>query len=161
MPPNRCSRACTVPEITNRRCILLQQVIVDAMNQRAPHAFLDAASSTQVRAELIPQIVVLAHPVVEPQHVIRMLHRVAGKAKADHAIDLLLLVRQFDVGAPRREIGAPLLAEAILRRDDEAGVVTLLAQRANQLARHHQVSALGERRARRDDRNRRHYCAAP
>ena len=83
-----------------------------------------------------------------------MLHRIAGEAQADHLIDLLLFVRELDVGAPRRQIRTPLPAESILRRDDQAGLVALFAQRAHQLARHHQMPAFGERRARRDDRNR-------
>ena len=131
------------------------------MDQRAAHAFLDAAFPRQVRAELIPEIVVLAHPVIQPQHVIRMLHRVAGKAKADDAIDGLFLVRELDVGAPRRQIGAALLAKPVLRRDDQSGFVTGFAQRAHQLARHHEMPAFGKRRARCDDRNGRHYSASP
>jgi len=56
-----------------------------------------------------------------------MLHRVTRETQADHLIDLLLLVCEFDVGAPRGEIRAPLPAEAILGRDDQAGLVALLA----------------------------------
>ena len=90
-----------------------------------------------------------------------MLHRVAGKSQADHLIDLALLVRELNVGAPRRQVGAALLAEPILRRDDQAGVVALLAQRAHQLARHHEMPAFRKRRTRGDDANRGHYWPAP
>jgi hypothetical protein len=88
-----------------------------------------------------------------------MLDGVPGKPQADHPIDLLLLVRELDIGAPRRQVGAPLLSKAVLRRDDQAGLVPVLAQRAHQLTRHHQVAAFGERRARRDHRNGGHLMA--
>ena len=86
-----------------------------------------------------------------------MANRVAGKSQADHLIDLALLVREPHIGEPGREIAARQPAEPVLRRHDQTRVMALLAERPNQLARHHQMAALGKRRARRDDGNRRHY----
>ena len=90
-----------------------------------------------------------------------MLHRVARESQADHLIDLALLVRELNVGAPCGQVGAALLPETILRRDDKAGVVAFLAKRAHQLARHHEVSAFRKRRTRGDDANRGHYWPSP
>ena len=124
--------------------------------QGPPRPLLDALLPRQVRAELLPEIVVLAHAVVEPQHVIGMLDRITGKPQADHPIDRPLLVSKLDVRAPRREIRAALLPEPVLRCDDEAGVVALFLQRADELTSHHQMPAFRKRRARGNDADRRH-----
>jgi hypothetical protein len=135
----------------------LEQVFIDAVDDGAARPLLEPALPRQVRAEHVPQVVVLAHAVVQPQHVIGMLHRVSREAQADHLVDLPLLVGELDVGAPRRQVRRALPAETILRRDHETGGVAFLAQGAHQLARHHQVAALGERRAGGHHRNRGHY----
>jgi hypothetical protein len=49
------------------------------------------------------------------------------------------------------------LPEPVLGRHDEPGFVAGLSERAHQLARHHEMAAFGERRARGHDGDRRHY----
>ena len=71
--------------------------------------------------------------------------------QADHLIDGPAVGGNPHVGEPGGEIGGALPAEAVLRRDDEIGVVARFAARPHQLAGNHEMAALDKRRARSDD----------
>ncbi len=62
-----------------------EEVAVGAVDERPAHRFLDDALSRDLPLQRRPQIVVLAHPVVEPAHVLRMAHGVARIAKRNDA----------------------------------------------------------------------------
>ena len=93
------------------------------MQQAPARAFLDAPLPAQRRAERFPLIVVLAHGVVQPAHVVGMAHGVARIAQRDDLIDRTIVVAHAHVGEPRRKIRGALAAEAILRREHELGLV--------------------------------------
>ncbi len=66
-------------------------------------------------------------------------------------IDGRAVVRHTDVGEPGGDVRRRLAPEAVLGRDHQPGVVPGLAQRLDHRPGDHQVTTLGQRRARRDD----------
>ncbi len=121
-------------ETTDVAC---EQVPIDGVNRPPAHAFLEASSGAQRRREAIPEIVVLAHRVIEPADVMGMTDRVARIPQTDHAIDAISAAHAH-VGQPRRDVGGGLAPEPVLRRRDDVGVVPSLAQGLHERARDRQ-----------------------
>ena len=90
--------------------------------------------------------------MVEPADVRGVPYGVAGEPEADDMVDRLPVVRQPDIGQPRRQIRRPLPTEPVLGCPDHRGVVPRCAQRRRQPIGDDEVPALGEERIRRDDR---------
>ena len=127
-----------------------QQIAVGRVHQAAPDTFLDTSLRTQPRLELFPEVVVLAHRVVQPADVPRMPHGVTRIAQADDLVDAVPR-RLSNVGEPRRQVRRRLPAKPVLRRDHDVRLVPGLAERLRQRARDHHVPALDQRRAGGDD----------
>ncbi len=127
-----------------------QQIPVGGVQRPPPEAFLEPILRAEPGAEAIPQIVILAHRVVEPADVMRMPHGVARVAEADDLIDRVAGALT-DVGQPGRDVSRGLAAEPVLRRDDDVGLVAGVAQRLSERTRDHHVTTLDERRAGCDD----------
>ena len=94
-----------------------QQPAVHRMEHAAAHAFLEPSLASQAAREALPQVVVLAHAVVEPADVMPVPDRVRRKAQRDDLVHGLAVRRLADVRQPRRPVGGELAAEAVLRRD--------------------------------------------
>ncbi len=97
-----------------------------------------------------PEIVVLAHRVVEPADVGRVADGVARIPQADDLIDRAA-ADAADVGPPVREVRGGAAAEAVVGRDDERGVVPDIPRGLHERPRDDEVPAFDRRRARRDD----------
>ena len=99
--------------------------------------------------------------MVEPTDVRRVPYGVGGEPEADDMVDRFPVVRQSDVGQPRREVRRPLPAKPDLGRPDHGGVVPRLAQRRHEPVGDDEVSARGEQWMRRDDRYSCHRVNVP
>ncbi len=94
----------------------------------APHALLQAACGSKRAAEPVPEVVVLAHRVIQPAHVFVVANGVAGIAQADHLVDRLAVGRA-DIGKPGGEVRGCLAAKSILWCDDDVRGVPGIAER--------------------------------
>ena len=110
-------------------------------------AFLHACPRRNRRRKPRPQVVVLAHRVIEPAHVRRMPDRVARIAEAE--IDLVDARRRSATSSPRYVGERP--AEPEVGRDDEMRVVALLAGGRDERAGDDEMSAFNARRTGGDD----------
>ena len=87
------------------RHVSRQQIPVGPLKDPPPHAFLYPSARAERRAESIPEIVVLAHRVVEPADVARMPDGVTGVPKADDLVDAVSSAPAH-IGEPCRDVGA-------------------------------------------------------
>src|SRR5438552_5902679 len=130
-----------------------EQPAVEAVEDPPPNPLLEPALPAQPAREALPQVVVLAHAVVEPAHVVPVAHRVGGEAQRDHLVDGLAVRGLADVGQPVRPVGRELAPEAVLRRDHDLREVSGAAQRGRRLFRDGQVAAADEEGAGGDDQD--------
>ncbi len=107
----------------------------------------------QARAQIVPQVVILAQAVVQPADVDRVLYGIAGEAQGDDLVDRPAQPVQADVGETRRQVGPKLAPETVLRRQNEIGFMPLFAQGAHRLAGDCQVPAFDEGDIRSDDQD--------
>ena len=126
-----------------------QEIAIGSVDETPAHVLLDSPLRAQSRLKAIPQIVILAHRVIQPAHVPGVSYGVTGIAKADDLIDPLATARA-NIGEPGRIIRRRLPSEAILRRHDDFGLVAGVAQGLHERPRDHHVPALDHRRTRRD-----------
>ena len=152
--PKRCSRAWMVFDwATSRVTLRVSSRRSRAWNSRRRTRLLEPALAPQAADEALPQVVVLAHAVVEPADVPRMAHRVRREAEGDHLVDGLAVRGLAHVGQPGREVGRELAAEAVLRRDQHLGQMSGAAQGGRRLLRDDQVPAADEQGAGGDDQD--------
>ena len=112
----------------------------------SPDAFLHACPRRDRGRERRPQVVVLAHRVVEPAHVRRVADGVARIAEGDHLVDTRATsADQF--AAIRRERAA----EAEVGGHDEMRVVSLLASGRDERSGDDEMPAFSARRTGGDD----------
>ena len=139
------------------RYVPSKEIAIGEVHPAPPHPFLDQTAARERGPERVPQVVILAHRVIEPADMLRVTDRVAREPQADHLVDRLA-VRHRDVRQPRRQVRGGLSSEPVLRRDDDVGVVAGVTQCIDQGARDHHVPTLDHGWARRDDSDARHLC---
>ena len=121
------------------------------MDEKAADVLLQDGFAAELGAEHGPEVIVLAHPVVEPADVDRVLDGVAGEAERDDLVDGAVQPVEPDVGEAGRGVGPQLAPEAVLGGQDEVGIVAFPAEGPDEIPGDDDVPALDERHVRRDD----------
>ena len=153
------SRCWIVCDCTNsRRTFRREEVAVGRVDHPAPYALLHLIQRSTAGAEAPARgRQVLAHGVVQPAHVARMANGVARDSAAESPDRSVRPSAVWPTSVSQvASIRGGLPAESVLRRDDDVGGVTGLAERRHERPRDHHVTAFDERRARRDDGDRAH-----
>src|SRR5262249_57715141 len=106
--------------------VVFQQAFVCGVNQCFAYRFLSFAQQAEAAGPFGPQIVILAHPVVEPANVIRMFERVGGGTDRDEFVDFGAGASHSDIDQTRGLVGGALASESILWSGKNFGGVSCL-----------------------------------
>src|SRR4029079_6645237 len=130
-----------------------EQPPVQRVEDTPSHALLELALAPEPADEALPQVVVLAHAVVEPADVVPVADGVGREAQGDDLVHGLAVRGLADVGQPGRPIRGELAAEPVLRRDHHLGEVARGAQRGRGRFRDGEMAPAHEERAGGDDQD--------
>ena len=100
------------------------------MNASAPYTFDEPAAGAEAGVEIVPQVVVLAHAMVQPHHLARMPYGVGWETQTDDAVHRPAVSGYLDIGQPGGAVGRHLAPESVLRGGDDLGSVPTITQSA-------------------------------
>jgi hypothetical protein len=76
----------------------MQQTAIKKMERTPAHGFDQSRLSVETRAKIVPKIVVLSHPVVKPNNLVRMTHSVGRESEAYNLIYWTTIASHLDIG---------------------------------------------------------------
>jgi len=123
------------------------------MDQQSPQALLDFSSPAQQTNQVVPEVIVLPHSMVEPADMMGMADGIARKTEGNYLMNRPAQPVHPDIGKPIGEIGAKLLSKPVLGSENKVGIDPLLTEGLDRIPGNRQMPPLDERHIGCDDQN--------